>query len=472
MIKFGTSGFRAVIGENFTKENVQKLAYALKELIKKEKVDNPIVDIGFDNRFMAKNFAMWISEVLIASNIKVNFFEEATPTPAIAYLSKKHTFGIVLTASHNPYYYNGVKVFKNSGEVVDKYAQKIESVANKIEFEKIKTMPFEEGVKKGLVKLTTNLTQYEKSVISYLDKDRIIKHNPKVLFNAMHGNSSKAIREICEKIGFSNFEIMKEDVDPYFEGGLPAPYLKNLTDQKARVVNENFEIGFGLDGDSDRLTVIDKSGEVYDCNYVLTVLFEYLVKVKGLRGGVAHNTIFSSLISLICKTLNEKEVLTKVGFKNVAEKFETTTCFLGGETNGISLKTHTYGKDGILASFLVLDLISYYQKTFKEILDDLKERVNFPSCAIEFAYPITLEKKQEINEQVFVRKEVPSLNLKILKTTYDDGFKMFFENHYWAAIRFSGNENVVRIFTEMENLDKANAMISKLEKFIGVKVRQ
>ena len=145
---------------------------------------------------------------------------------------------------------------------------------------------------------------------------------------------------------------------------------------------------------------------------------------------------------------------------------------MGGETNGISLKEHIYGKDGIFAGFVVLDLISYYQKTFKEILTETTQKFHFPSCVIEFAYPITLEKKAEINEQVFIKKELPKLDKKIVSTNYNDGLKINFENNYWAAIRFSGNELVVRIFTEMENLENSNKMVAKLEKFIGVKERQ
>ena len=472
MIKFGTSGFRAVIGENFTKESVQRVAYAVSMLIKKEKVENPVVDIGFDNRFMAEIYAKWVAEVLAYNKIKVNFFSLSTPTPTIAYMSKKHTFGIVLTASHNPFYYNGMKVIKESGEVNDKYASKIEKIANGVVYEKIKTLSFDDGVKQGLIKLTTNTNAYQKSILSYLDKEKLLTYNPKVLFNAMHGNSSRVVREICKKLGFTNYEIMKENIDPYFEGGLPAPYLKNVVDQKEKVVNEHFDIGLAFDGDSDRLTIIDKNGEIYDCNYVLPVVFDYFVKVKGYKGGVAHNGAFSSLISLVAKDLNEKEVITKVGFKNVAEAFKTTTAFMGGETNGIALKEHIYGKDGIMAGFFVLEILCHYQKSFKEILEETTRKFNFPSCVIEFAYPITMEKKAEINEQVFVKKELPSLKEKIVSTSYFDGLKMNFKNNYWAAIRFSGNENVVRIFTEMKDLESSNKMVAKLEKFIGVKVRQ
>lgn len=472
MIKFGTSGFRGIIGDNFTKESVQKVAYALCKLIKKEKIENPIVDIGFDNRFMAENYAVWVSEVLAYNKIKVNFYKTPTPTPTIAYLSKKHTFGIVLTASHNPYFYNGIKVFKESGEVPDNYAKKIEDIANKVEIEKVKTFAFDLACQNGIVKITDNTTAYENSVLSFIDKENIRKKNPKVLFNAMHGNSGKIIRSICRKLNFTNFEIMKENVDPYFEHGLPAPYLKNLNDQKERVSNFGFDIGIALDGDSDRVTIIDKSGEIYDCNYIFSVVFDYFVKVKKYSGGAVHNTVFTQLISMLAKDLGEKEFITKVGFKNIAEKFKTSSAFIGAETNGIALKKHVYCKDGILAGFLVIDIMCYYNKSFKEILDSIIEKYNFPSCVIEFAYPITLEKKAEITERVFVKKELPSLNKKIASTSYADGLKINFEDNYWAAARFSGNENVIRLFTEMKDLNEANKMMAKLEKFIGVKERQ
>ena len=470
MIKFGTSGFRAVIGDGFTKENVQKVAYAVCKNITKKK--DAVIDIGFDNRFIANFYAKWVAEVFLYHKIKVNFYKHPTPTPALAFVSKSHTFGIVLTASHNPYYYNGVKVFKNGGEIDDDFAKKIEEIANSIEFEKIKTLPFDEGEKAGYLNIIDKTEDYEKDVISYLNKKNISKYKPKVLFNALHGNSSRIVREICKKIGFSHFEIMKENIDPYFENSLPAPYLKNLVDQKERVVKEKFDLGIAFDGDSDRITIIDKSGEMYDCNYVFPVVYEYLVKVKGLKGGVAHNGLFSSLIGMLAKEFGEEENLTKVGFKNIAKVFEKGKAFIGAETNGVALRDHVYCKDGIMTGFIVIDLMSYYQKSFKEILDELTKRFNFPSCTIEFAYPFSLEKKAEINKQVFINKELPKLKRKIVNVTYDDGCKIFFENNYWCGIRFSGNENVVRLFTEMENIKNANKMIAELEKFIGVKERQ
>lgn len=472
MIKFGTSGFRGIIGENFTKENVQKVAYAIATIVNKKKFVDPIIDIGYDNRFMGDFFAKWVSEVLIGNNIKVNFFEKSLPTPVIGYLSKSHTFGIVLTASHNPYYYNGMKVFQGGGEVPDDFASKIEKLANSVKSAKIKTLSFEEGVAQGKITLASNYDEYLKSVLSFVNKKEILAYNPKILFNAMHGNSTSVILNICKKLGFKNFEIMKDNIDPYFEHGLPAPYLKNLTDQAKRVKEENFDLGLALDGDSDRITCIDKSGQIYDCNYVLTLLFNYLVEARGFKGGVVHNTAFTNLISLVAKAHDRTDYVAKVGFKNIAEIFKNSDAFIGGETNGIALKEHLLGKDGVLGAILLIDMISYYKKSFKELLTSIEKEYKFKGKVLEFAYPITLKKKEEITQQVFVKKELPKLERKLVSCGYSDGAKYVFENGYWAMIRFSGNENVVRIFSEAENEKACLKDIEKLEDFIGVKERQ
>lgn len=472
MIKFGTSGFRGIIGENFNKENVQRVAYALAMLISKEKIEKPIIDVGYDNRFMGDFFAKWVIEVLISYKIDVNFFEKSLPTPVIGFISKKHTFGIVLTASHNPYYYNGIKIIKDGGEIPDSFAQKIEKIANAVKFSKIKTTAYEDGISQKKICLVNNYEDYIKSVLSYINKKSICDYNPKILFNSMHGNSSMVIKEICKKIGFKNYEIMKESIDPYFEHGLPAPYLKNLTDQAKRVKDEKFDLGLALDGDSDRITCIDKTGDIYDCNYILTLLYNYFIEAKGYTGGVAHNTAFTNLLSLVCKAHDKPEYISKVGFKHIAEIFLKSDAFIGGETNGIALKDHLLSKDGVLASFLLIDLISHYKKSFKELLTKLEKEYNFKGKVLEFAYPISLTKKAEITDKVFVKKDLPLLDKKLISSSYADGAKYIFENGYWGMIRFSGNENVVRIFAEMEDEKACLEQIAKLEDFIGVKVRQ
>ena len=472
MIKFGTSGFRGVIGDNFTKENTCKLAYALGSLIKKEKITEPIVDIGFDNRFMGEFFAKWAAEVLVAYGVKVNFYTESLPSPALAFMAKKHTFGIVLTASHNPFYYNGIKVFSGGREVPDEYSSKIEKIANSVKYKNIKSVPYESGVESGKITELTRFDEYIKSILSFVNKKSIQEYNPKILFNVMHGNATTAIKDICKRLGLKNYEIMKENLDPYFEHGLPAPYLKNLGEQAKRVQKEKFDIGLALDGDSDRITCIDKSGEIYDCNYILTLLYNYFIEAKGYAGGVAHNTAFTNLLSLVCKAHDKPEYISKVGFKHIAEIFLKSDAFIGGETNGIALKDHLLSKDGVLASFLLIDLISHYKKSFKELLTKLEKEYNFKGKVLEFAYPISLTKKAEITDKVFVKKELPLLDKKLISSSYADGAKYVFENGYWGMIRFSGNENVVRIFAEMEEEKACLEQIAKLEDFIGVKVRQ
>ena len=472
MIKFGTSGFRGIMGDNFNKQNLQKIAYAVSKLIKDEKVKTPVIDIGFDNRFMGDFYAKWATEVFTAYGIKINFYENSTPTPAIAYLSKEHTFGVVLTASHNPYYYNGIKIFKNGGEVLDAYAAKIEEIANAVNFDDIKTLDFETALKKAQICLVKHIEAYEMSVVSFLNKKMLKRRNLKVLFNVMHGNGAVAINNIMKKLGLKNYEIMNANIDPYFEHELPAPYLKNLTVQKQRVVKEKFDLGIALDGDSDRVSFIDNNGEMYDCNYIVPLLYSYLIENKKMKGGVAHNIAFTSLLSYVVKELGQEEHIAKVGFKNIAEKFETTDAILGAETTGIALKEHVYCKDGILSGLLVLDMLSSCEKNITDLLKDVKKKFNYPCKVYEFAYPITDKKKAEIQKKVFEDKKLPCLSRKIENADYFDGVKFYFDKKYWAEIRFSGNENVVRIFAEMENDKACYKMITEIEKFIGVSERQ
>ena len=470
MIKFGTSGFRAIMSENFTKENVKKVAYALCEIIKEEGEKKPIIHLGFDNRFMGEFYARWVSEVFAYNKIKVIFYQHSTPTPVIAFMSKSNTLGIVLTASHNPYYYNGIKVLKNGGDISDDFAKKVEKIANSVK--KVDYQDFDEAVKAKHIIFAPDAIDYENSILSFLSKTKIAKRSPKILFNSMHGNSVEYIRSICSKLKLKNYEIMNSSVDPYFEHNLPAPYLQNLTKQRDRVVAEKFDLGLALDGDSDRITCISDKGEIYDCNYILPLLYNYLYEVKNFRGGVIRNTAFSNLIKYVADSNNEESYTSKVGFKHIAELFYNTNAFIGAETNGVAIKKHLYNKDGILAGFLLIDMICHHQKQLSEILETLQAKFSYPSKVYEFSYPITEKKKAEIQNKVFIEKQVPKFKRKLENIIYPDGAKFIFEKGYWCMIRFSGNENVVRLFTELEDDESCNKMFALLERFIGVKERQ
>ena len=473
MIKFGTSGFRGIMSDNFTKENVQKIAHALCVITKEDNIKNPAVVIGFDNRFMSQDFAKWVCEVLV-KDMSILFHTNAIPTPQVSFETKKKTFGIMITASHNPYKYNGIKIFFDGGkECDDALANRIEKIANKTKLKDIQTLDFDKAVSGKKITLTDDIKDYCDDMLKQINVKNIQKSNIKVLANCMHGNAGESLKYLFKKLKL-NHEIMRDNVDPYFGGMLPAPYKHNLADQIKKIKDEHFDLGLAFDNDSDRFCLISSSGKFYDCNFVGSVIYFYLYKTKNLKINVVKSLATTSLINKLAETFGLECIETKIGFKYLAkELLSNEKNYIGIESEGFAYKPHTIIKDGIMTGLLVIDALCEIGKSFDEIIKDIQQGLNFKSEIIECAYPITDAQKNKIIDKLFVQKKVPTLKgKKITKTDYTEGLKVYYDENYFALFRFSGNEPVLRIYTEMKDLKDCENVISQLEKFIGVKEKQ
>lgn len=473
MIKFGTSGFRGIIADNFTKENVQKVAYGFVKYIETKELENVEISVGFDNRFLSKNFAIWFSEVVCAYGVKVNFYTCSVPSSLICYNCKKYDFGIMITSSHNPYYYNGIKLFIDGGkDCDDETSNIIEKYANLVNHEEISTINYYDAINEELLFETENIKDYCNSLLSFVDIELIRKSNLKVLINTMNGSSYSCMQKLFNELDI-DYCFINNEIDPYFRNMLPAPYIQNLKEETKIVLKEGFDICFCLDGDGDRFACIDKSGKYLDCNYILPIIYRYCLQVKGYKGGLVKNHALSNLSKLLCKYLNTKCYEAKVGFKNIAKMLSDTDAFIGGESNGIAFKDNIYSKDGLFVSLILTEIMAFYNKSVGELLKELQNTLYFPQEVYEYAYPITKEKKEELYNKIFVNKELFKLsNRKIEEISYADGFKITYDKDYWACIRFSGTENVIRIFVEFENKEKCDEATKVIEKFLDVYERQ
>jgi len=473
MIKFGTSGFRGIIADNFTKENVQKIAYAVANILIKEGKTDKTISFGYDNRFMGKEFAEWMSEVLLAYGLRVEMYSKSVPCTLIAYEVKHKHLGLYITASHNPFYYSGVKIFVNGAKEPDKeFTDKIEKIANKVNAAKIPTMSIADAEKKGLITYTDNIKGYCDNVVKLVGTKNIKGSGVRILFNPMHGATSECTRYIFKKLGLEDVIVMNENPDPYFGGGMPAPYKHNLGEQVKMLKAKKCDFGFAVDGDGDRVTFIDKTGETYDCNYIAVVMYYYLVKYRKFKGDFVRNIAFTSLLDKVVKSLGGNTHTALVGFKNVAKGLQNTNSFIGAETNGIAFKDHVLHKDGILCGLMLVDIICAMKKPLSSIIKAIKEEYNYPCEEVECNYETTASHRDYLKKKIYDKKELPKLSRKILKVDYSDGMKMYFENDYWAMVRFSGTECVMRLFVELETAEKSYEMVKELEKFIELTERQ
>ena len=447
MMKIGTSGFRGVIAEDFTKENIVKIAQCLSNNILKNNFKKQVI-IGYDNRFMSEIFAKWLAEIFAANNIKVNITESSVPTPLVSYATKisGNDIGVMVTASHNPYMYNGLKIFEKEGRELQPW---LENVLN-TEPEKItniKKINFEEAVKRGLISYKNFTEEYIKSIVSFIKYKQNL--NIKAVFNVMNGSSLCAIENLKKVLKLDNLKIINTNRDALFNLNGPIPTEDNLQNFKKFALENNYEIAFATDGDGDRMSLFDEKGNFYNGNEINTLLYYFIIKEKGLKGGFVKNASFSSIIDKLSKKLGFDVFETKVGFKNITDCLIKNKALVGAENSGCEINGHVYVKDGVIVFALLLEIINYYKMPLSEIFKNLKREAGYNMQYLEYSYKV-LNKEKIIQ---YLTETTPKFSKKIVKTSVLDGFKYYFEDGSWLLIRFSGTENLLRLVIE-ENSKK------------------
>ena len=467
MIKFGTSGFRAVMGEEFTKESVQRIAYGICKYATEHGIKGGKVVVGFDNRFMSDMYAKWAIEVL-ACQFDVKFFVNPTLTPLISFETKDCDFGIMITSSHNPYYFNGVKLFgRGAYECVDEITTEIADYANAVKVDNIKKIDYNTALEQGKIQKTVNIDSYKQSLFSFVDMQALKNSKCKVLVNPMHGSATQVLKEVFNDIGLKKIDFMCDTVDPYFDHSSPMPSETNMQKQGEMVVQGKYDFGFAFDGDGDRFSYVDSDGTYYDCSFVAPLVYDYLVGTKKMKGAFVRNYAYTNLVQKIANKYNEQVINAKVGFKNIGDAFAHNDCLLGAETNGLALNGHVTSKDGIIACLLVLEKLSASGKTFAELLKEKQEEFNFKSKVVERAYKIDENKKQQIDKITKTEELFPKeiAGHKAISYVNVEGLKLVFDNDYWCQIRLSGTEPAVRIFAEMPDHAQCDVVLDGLKDF-------
>lgn len=464
-IKFGTGGWRAIIGDEFVKENICYLAQAVAQDMEPGK---DAIVIGYDRRFLSDTAAVWVSEVFAGNGIKVWFVDRIAPTPLVMFGVKDlgTKYGMAITASHNPASYNGIKLFTEGGrDASAEVTQKLEAVL--AEGVTVRSVSFEEGQKKGLIVTADIYNRYIDSIIDMIDMNAIRKKQMKVLLDPMFGVSRTSLQTVL-MTARCDVDIINDRHDALFGGKLPAPTENTLSDLRERVVREHYDLGIATDGDADRIGIIDRDGNYIKPNEILALLYYYLMKYKGQRGAVVRNIATTHLLDRIAEDFGQTCLEVPVGFKHISSGMEQTDAIIGGESSGgLTIRGHIRGKDGIFASALLVEMLSTTGKSISELLEEIYER--YGRCKMtEFDTKFSAAKKEEIHDLLFVQKKVPTFPIPIEKISYADGLKIYFANGGWIIARFSGTEPLIRIFCEMESVEKAEAITQILRTFVGL----
>ncbi|MDF2613975.1 MAG: phosphonomutase [Clostridia bacterium] len=470
MIKFGTGGFRAIIGEDFTRENLELIATALARMIRLEGVSAKPIIIGYDRRFLSKLASEWISCVFAAEGIPVHLIDYNAPTPLIMYEVKEKTsaYGIAITASHNPAEYNGVKIFTQGGrDATEAVTSRIEDEILKLALSDIHRIDFSKAIALGLIQKINPQNAYIDSILHLINKDAIKERGLKVLLDPMYGVSKTTLQTILMTCRCS-VEVIHDRHDTLFGGRLPSPNSKTLVQLSQLVVQGGYDLGIATDGDADRIGLIDSSGTFIHPNDILVLLYYYLHQFKGWKGAVVRNIATTHCLDKMAESFGELCYEVPVGFKHISSKMEETNAIIGGESSGgLTVRGHIRGKDGVYAGALLTEMVSVIGKPLSETLNDIHQKYG-SFIMSEFDYLMTQEHKEILTKLLFEKRNLPDFDLEIEKVSYRDGCKVYFKNGGWIICRFSGTEPLLRIFCEMdtqEESDRINRIFQAFLKF-------
>ncbi|MGC5325649.1 phosphoglucomutase/phosphomannomutase family protein [Brevibacillus sp. SYSU BS000544] len=462
-IAFGTDGWRAILADQFTMENVRTVAQAIADYTIENNMQEQGVIVGHDTRFMGRSFALEVVSVLTANRIRVLLVNEATPTPVLAF-GVKHfaaSGAVMITASHNPPEYNGIKYIPEySGPATPEITQRLEQLIDSIQQSgQVHRMSLEEASIRKLMQYIYLRPHYEAHIRRMIHFDKLKASELKIVTDPMYGAGLGYMSSLLQEAGLEVVSIHEEE-DPLFGGGLPEPNDKHLDELKEEVVKQKADLGLANDGDADRFGVIDRFGQYIPPNQVLALLTRHLVKNRGLSGRVVRTVATTHLLDRIASNYELELVETPVGFKYIgAEMLESPVLIGGEESGGASILNHIPEKDGILINLLLAEMCAWEGKPIDQILADLHQEFGeFFATRID----IRLGGKERLAQRLLANPlhEVGQYRVRYVQRL--DGVKLLLEDGHWVLIRPSGTEPLLRIYCEATNA----TALEKLEEAI------
>jgi len=449
-IKFGTDGWRGIIGDNYTFKNLRILSQAVADYSGVGKK----IAVGYDTRFMSDRFAKISAEVFSCNNIEVLLSDRPIPTPALSFAvkSRKLDLGVMITASHNPSEYNGFKIKNASGGAAGpEVTAEVEKLLGKTPS---KTKPSSQISTEDLS------SDYIKFILSYIDLEKIRNKKFKVLVDAMYGSGDSFIAQMLEGTSI-RLEFMRNNINPSFGGRQPEPVEENLEVLKERVKKEKFDLGIALDGDADRIAAVAPTGIFVHPQKILGLLALHLNQDRKWSGGIVKTIAGTTMIDNIAAFLKVKLYETPVGFKYISNLMEKEDIVAGGEeAGGMGVKGYIPERDGTVAGLLLLEMMAYRNKDILKILNEAESH---------FGKYYYLRKDLKLKRRVEPKKEdLPGelLGKKVTQVKDYDGIKLICEDESWLMFRGSGTEPIMRLYSESKNLSRSRELLELGERLI------
>jgi len=469
-IVFGTGGWRALIGEGYTLANVRRLCQAIANEVTRKGLEHRGVVIGGDRRFLSRESAEAAAEVFAGNNIPVTLLRDDVPTPLVTFAAPHlgAAYGIIITSSHNPPQWNGMKVFRADGSLpLDEETDRYQDEANELSVSDVVTLDLARAREVGVVVDADLDEPYIDAIEKIIDVDAVRGSGLRVIVDAMYGTSQSTLGTILTDMRV-RAEFIHAAHNPLFGGIAPAPDLQRLSTLIGLIKagEGRYDLGMATDGDSDRIGIVDEKGEYVDANDLLLLLYWYLHEVRGERGGVVRNLATTHLLDRLAEHFGEQHREVRVGFKHVTAGMEEIGAVLGGESSGgLTVRGWILGKDGIFACALVAEMLARTGKTISELRQDIWD-ITGRLYTADADVPATPEMRIEVPRRLAAEPLTHIGPYPVASVSHADGTKIVLGDGGWALLRFSGTEPVLRMVSEAASPEQAAELLDWLKGFV------
>ena len=465
-IKFGTDGWRGIIADDFTFANARAVAEAISRYVVRGEDARKGVMVGYDHRYVSDSVARQVAEVVSSAGTPVWLTDRPCPTPAVSYLVRSHgaAGGIVVTASHNPYRWNGIKYKASYGSsALPSIVVQIEKELQFVEATVISRLP----PRPQLIQPIDPRKPYLDALEKLVDWERIRKAKFRFAFDAMHGSAAGLLTELFRRNGVECHEI-RGVRDPMFGGAHPEPIEPHIKPLQETVVAGKFDAGFAADGDGDRIGAVDRTGAFVNPHQILSLLVWHLAGMRNLPGEIAKTFSVTKLIDKLAAKLGRKLHEVPIGFKYLCELMLEQNILIGGEeSGGIGTSLYLPERDFTVSALFLAELMAWHGKSLGELLGELHREFG------EHHYGrVDLEVSSRQKEKAMAwfadgdSKQI--LHWPVVRRENMDGIKLYLGEAGWVMVRASGTENLLRIYSEMSQKQTTRDVLE----FVAVKIQE
>ena len=456
-IKFGTDGWRAVIADGYTFENLERVARATGQWLLKVGGEKPSVVVGYDTRFQGHRFAEHTARVFGSMGIRVLLVDSFVTTPAVSWatLEGGHSAGIVITASHNPPQYNGFKIKAHfGGPATPAMIAEVEEELGKLKKD-FTLRPLADLVESGAIELFDLRDAYIGLLRSRIDIEAIKEAAVRVGYDAMFGAGQGIITEL---LGISQVSTLHCEVNPWMHGRAPEPIAKNLDELADLVRDQHLSVGLATDGDADRIGMMDEQGNFVDSHKVLCLLVKYLHEERGLDGDIVKTFSTTDMLTRMGENFGLNVETTPIGFKYIGPLMVEGDVLVGGEeSGGMAVKGHIPERDGLYIGLTIVEMMVKRERSLSGLVRELMDEFG-PHYQSRSDLHTSQERKEAVLEQLKTEGLKTIGGRKVKETETLDGFKFRVENG-WLMFRPSGTEPVLRIYSEAGSQEEADALV-------------